>query len=138
MGLDEWHEVRLLRRLQEGSLALDFSPAVTGRSPGATRGLNIRTPLYLGGVPSPLTLAGRVGVTSGLRGCFASLLVSGREVHLVEEAVASAGVTECSETGCKGEARCEEEEDEFYSDLLEETMGDFDEDLYLERINRRP
>ena len=62
---DTWHEVRVTRRLRAGTLALDSSPPVAAESPGTTRGLNIQTPFYFGGLDTDqFQPAGRVGVAA--------------------------------------------------------------------------
>ena len=104
---DTWHEVRVTRRLRAGTLALDSSPPVAAESPGTTRGLNIQTPFYFGGLDTDQfqPVAGRVGVAAeaGFRGCVAEIVLGGRTVHLVEDAVDSADIGDCgAESPCRG------------------------------------
>ena len=47
---NKWYNVILSRKLKSGTLMIAGMEAVKGESPGSTRGLNIRTPLYLGGI----------------------------------------------------------------------------------------
>ena len=90
-----WHSVLVSRRLREGRLLLD-GEEVRGSSPGHTRGLNVRTPLYLGGLNTtgftPPTEAGEVGK---FHGCIVDLEVSGRKVDMLGEAVDSANIAQC-------------------------------------------
>lgn len=50
-----WYNVILERKLREGRLIFSeenqrFPQIVNGTSPGTTRGLNVRTPMYFGGI----------------------------------------------------------------------------------------
>merc|ERR1712013_704192 len=59
-----WHQVKIKRKLREGSLVFDKEDPVTETSPGNTRGLNIRTPVYIGGLNlQKYEYADQVGVT---------------------------------------------------------------------------
>ena len=62
--------MKVKRKLREASLVLDSEEPVLGKSPGNTRGLNIRTPVYIGGLNTKkYTYAEAVGVTRGFTGC---------------------------------------------------------------------
>ena len=52
--LDErqWYKIEVGRRMKEGYLKVDNDTLVKGRSPGRTRGLNIRSPIFFGDVNS--------------------------------------------------------------------------------------
>jgi hypothetical protein len=74
---DVWHEVKVKRKLREASLVLDNADPVVGKSPGNTRGLNIRTPVYIGGLNTKkLTYAEAVGVARGFSGCIIEVIFS--------------------------------------------------------------
>ena len=140
---------------------MDGGPIQRGRSAGRTRGLTLHTPLYLGGLPAGRRPPPALGAAAGLVGCVAGLEVAGRTVRLLEEATDSARVTQCrgrcrgegcGEEGCTGERcdgaectgtssaeHCSEhnlEEEDFYTELLQESMDGFDEDKYMERLDR--
>ena len=90
-----WYTVSVERKLREGQLKIStsgvnddgtikedsditgVSTTVTGKSPGSTRGLNIRTPLYFGGTDEQHTVDEGVGVTQGFSGCIADLVMGG-------------------------------------------------------------
>ncbi len=62
--------MKVKRKLREASLVLDTEEPAIGKSPGNTRGLNIRTPVYIGGLNTKkYTYAEAVGVTRGFTGC---------------------------------------------------------------------
>ena len=89
-----WYTVYIERKLREGKLVLStgnsddsndtgeatgISTTNIGKSPGSTRGLNIRTSLYFGGIDdfSKYVVAEGVGVKSGFAGCIDDLKISG-------------------------------------------------------------
>ena len=68
-----------------------------GKSPGSTRGLNLQTPLYLGGVDRQLMrVSDGVGVQRGLIGCVGSLRVDDRELELLAGRQDAANVGQCA------------------------------------------
>ena len=72
-----WHEVKVKRKLREASIVLDGDEPVLGKSPGNTRGLNIRTPVYIGGLNTKkFVYAEAVGVTRGFTGCIVEVRLS--------------------------------------------------------------
>jgi hypothetical protein len=89
-----WYTVYVERKLRDGILKLStgdlhesnrteevtgISTTVTGKSPGSTRGLNIRTSLYFGGIDeyNKYVPAESVGVKHGFSGCIDDLRVGG-------------------------------------------------------------
>jgi len=52
LSLNGVHTVLARRFRRDGILRVDSAPAVSGRSPGLLRALNVLTPLYLGHVPN--------------------------------------------------------------------------------------
>jgi hypothetical protein len=66
----EWTTVSVGRNFREGQLLVDDDIPVVGQSPGPTRGLNLRTPLYVGGFDKQrIRLSDGVGVKNGFNGC---------------------------------------------------------------------
>ena len=95
---DEWVTVVASREFNEGTLIVgSLFPPVRGRTPGSTRGLNLRTPFYIGGVDRQrTTIATAVGVHNAFEGCFASVEVNGRQLDMGDEALDAADVEECA------------------------------------------
>ena len=95
-----FHWVVVSRRLRQGRLVVE-GVEVRGEAPGHTRGLNIKTPLYLGGLNTslyqPAAGAGEVG---RFRGCITDLQIGGRRVEMISEAVDSANIEECQSSLC--------------------------------------
>lgn len=66
----EWTSVSVGRNFREGQIAVNDDAPVVGQSPGQTRGLNLKTPLYVGGYDRQrIRLADGVGVKRGFSGC---------------------------------------------------------------------
>ncbi|CAG0883138.1 unnamed protein product [Darwinula stevensoni] len=94
---NEWINVTMTRHMKEGALILDGKEEARGKSPGSTRGLNLRTPLYLGGVdPQKVKVATPVGVSSSFKGCISKLDIRGKRMDLVGSVMDSANVGDCS------------------------------------------
>ena len=89
-----WYTVYIERKLRDGMLRLStgdleesdrteeitgISTTVRGKSPGSTRGLNIRTSLYFGGIDehNKYVVAEGVGVKDGFAGCIDDLRIGG-------------------------------------------------------------
>lgn len=54
VALGRWHRVMAERVHKDGTLVVDGGAPVQRSSPGKSQGLNLRSPLYLGGVEPPL------------------------------------------------------------------------------------
>ena len=85
-----WYKVSIERKLRDGKLTVStdigdeenkdvtgISTTVTGKSPGSTRGLNIRSSLYFGGMDEEYILAEGVGISQGFDGCITDLTIGG-------------------------------------------------------------
>lgn len=48
--LGKWYHVKIMRKMKEGKLKINNSTWVEGKSQGRTRGLNIQSPLFFGGI----------------------------------------------------------------------------------------
>ena len=67
---NRWNTVRIKRKLREATMILNEESPVEGKSAGNTRGLNIRTPFYVGGINRmKYSVAHGVGVQRGFTGC---------------------------------------------------------------------
>ena len=114
---DTWHDVTLSRKLRDGSLTFDNEQPVTGKSAGTTRGLNIKMPFYFGGLNfDKYKLSSNLGNVSGFSGCIGEIELGGKYMRLVEDAVDSFNVAECSllspcdSDPCKNGGECQEKD----------------------------
>ncbi|XP_056364035.1 basement membrane-specific heparan sulfate proteoglycan core protein isoform X2 [Oenanthe melanoleuca] len=112
VALGQWHWVTAERVHKDGTLVVDGAAPVKRSSPGKSQGLNLRSPLYLGGTEPPL----RPPTNASFHGCIGEVSVSGKRVELRERFLRSRGVRPCGHRApCRPGAagpRCEEEEEE--------------------------
>jgi dystroglycan 1 len=92
---DTWSTLVAERNQQDGSLSINGGIAVKGVSPGNTVGLNLRSPLYIGGVEPSTRIAPGVGVTRGFHGCISDLVVRGQVIDMVYDAIGFSNVRDC-------------------------------------------
>ncbi|XP_071451008.1 basement membrane-specific heparan sulfate proteoglycan core protein [Hetaerina americana] len=105
LELDRWVSIVAGRDGREGFLSVDGEETVLGKSPGPTRGLNLKTPLYIGGYNrEKVKISPGVGLPENSRGhvatfdgCISEVKASGVELDLIQSVVESANVGECSE-----------------------------------------
>jgi len=69
VSLGQWHRVVAERNLREGHLRVDQGPVEKKTSPGKAQGLNIHTPMYLGGVHQLDILPKPANITQMFKGC---------------------------------------------------------------------
>eukprot|EP00062_Callorhinchus_milii_P012745 gi/632960275/ref/XP_007896099.1/ PREDICTED: basement membrane-specific heparan sulfate proteoglycan core protein [Callorhinchus milii] len=93
--LNKWHQLRAHRYNKEGSLHVDNDLEVRQSSPGKSQGLNLRSPMYLGGVATSEALPKALSVTQGMDGCIAEVLINGKKVDLSYTFTASLNVGQC-------------------------------------------
>uniref|UniRef100_A0A8C4WPH5 Agrin n=1 Tax=Eptatretus burgeri TaxID=7764 RepID=A0A8C4WPH5_EPTBU len=75
LALGMWHEVRLERVGRKGTMWLDDAHAVSGESPGEHTSLNVKQPMYLGGVPNYQELSKNAAISKGLTGAIQLLTI---------------------------------------------------------------
>ncbi|XP_075211994.1 terribly reduced optic lobes isoform X4 [Lycorma delicatula] len=119
----QWITVSAVRDHREGShqvhskLIVNGLAPVTESTPGKLRGsgLNLRTPLYVGGYDKHhIKLAPGTGVSENFHGCISEVELSGLDLHLLSSVVESSNVEECSEmygdacqlNPCQNNAEC--------------------------------
>ncbi|XP_041319302.1 basement membrane-specific heparan sulfate proteoglycan core protein isoform X8 [Pyrgilauda ruficollis] len=112
VALGQWHWVTAERVHKDGTLVVDDAAPVKRSSPGKSQGLNLRSPLYLGGTEPPL----RPPTNASFHGCIGEVSISGKRLELRERFLRSRGVRPCGHRapcrpGTRG-PRCEDEEEE--------------------------
>ncbi|XP_050735962.1 pikachurin-like [Eriocheir sinensis] len=124
VALGEWNRLTVYRHRWDVWLQLNDGHHVQGRSEGLFSRITFREPLYVGGSNNLTSLAPRLGVTEGLRGCVRRLQVNDhvyrfrrsdplREPNLSADyaALDGWGITECigdacSEVECQHGGKC--------------------------------
>lgn len=80
VSLGQWHRVVAERNKRAGHLRVDQGLVKRMMSPGKAQGLNIHTPMYLGGVPSMDILPKPANVTQMFEGCIGEVRILSKEV----------------------------------------------------------
>ncbi|XP_022090462.1 basement membrane-specific heparan sulfate proteoglycan core protein-like isoform X3 [Acanthaster planci] len=115
----QWYSLVAERNGREGSLVIDTGEAVKGRSPGNSRGLNLKMLMYVGGVDEMYDLPPDLIVTKGFQGCIAEIEIDGSSLGLINDAKENINVEECGEeelcsrNQCKNGATCTSTQDEY-------------------------
>ncbi|XP_049659348.1 basement membrane-specific heparan sulfate proteoglycan core protein isoform X12 [Accipiter gentilis] len=100
--LGRWHRVTAERVHKDGTLVVDDAAPVKRSSPGKSQGLNLRTPLYLGGTEPPL----RPPTNASFRGCIGEVSINGKKVDLSYSFLRSRGVGQCGQSSPCLQAAC--------------------------------
>ncbi|GAB1602266.1 basement membrane-specific heparan sulfate proteoglycan core protein-like isoform X6, partial [Argonauta hians] len=112
--VNEWVHVKLHRDGNIGMLQVGDKAPVKDSSPGNRVGLNLRQPLYLGGIDPRYRVASGTSISTGFVGCIGELEVNDRAVHLIKEAQESSDINDCGEKRpcdrkpCKNNGLCED------------------------------
>ncbi|XP_067873656.1 basement membrane-specific heparan sulfate proteoglycan core protein isoform X2 [Heterodontus francisci] len=95
VALNKWHKLKAHRHNRDGLLTIDSEKEVRNVSPGKSQGLNLRSPMYLGGVPRSEVLPKAVNVSDGIDGCIAEVSINGKKVDLSYTFTDSLNVDQC-------------------------------------------
>ncbi|XP_025082607.1 basement membrane-specific heparan sulfate proteoglycan core protein-like isoform X8 [Pomacea canaliculata] len=132
--VNEWATVRAERKGRDGMLIVNNEDQVNeqvdpyynpysrrdrgdiarGTSPGNTIGLNLKRPLYLGGVDPSEAISSNVGTREGFVGCIAQLKVGSKEIDLLADATESVNIQDCGDRSvcdrdpCQNDGVCQE------------------------------
>jgi len=117
--LGRWHRVTAERVHKDGTMTVDGGAPGQRSSPGKSQGLNLRSPLYLGGVEPPLRPptnasfqgcigeVSRLGTDAGCPGCvvpwvkppcLVQVSINGKKVDLSYSFLRSRGVGQCGQS----------------------------------------
>ncbi|KAF2367998.1 Laminin G domain [Trinorchestia longiramus] len=111
LTIGEWHSVKLSRNRKNGRMSVDGSASVTGTTEGRHVGLELLTPLYVGGVPDGFTLNGQANYSRSFTGCVARLVVKDSIVELMRVAQDKVNIENCNTCGespCNNGGICQE------------------------------
>lgn len=93
---NEWIDILIQRNKKEALLTIDNIETVAGRSSGKNIGLNIHTPLYVGGFNrSKISLPNSLAQITHLNGCIRQLEINGKDVGLLKRYIESSNVENC-------------------------------------------
>ncbi|XP_026099660.1 basement membrane-specific heparan sulfate proteoglycan core protein isoform X24 [Carassius auratus] len=97
VSLDQWHRVVAERLNKDGSLKVDHAREITRSSPGKAQGLNIHTPMYLGGVPSMDILPKPANVSMLFDGCIGEVFINGKKLDISYSFTESRAISQCTD-----------------------------------------
>ncbi|XP_055787284.1 basement membrane-specific heparan sulfate proteoglycan core protein-like isoform X4 [Salvelinus fontinalis] len=100
--LGQWHHVEAGRLDKDGSLTVDGGREVRRSSPGKAQGLNIHTPMYLGGVPNIEIVPKALNISDIFNGCVGEVSINGKKVDLSYSFTESMAIVQC-----KGNSPCD-------------------------------
>ncbi|XP_076378249.1 terribly reduced optic lobes isoform X5 [Megalopta genalis] len=109
--MSEWHTIKLQRNRKEGTMLVDGEGPYKGVADGRKQGLDIKTSLFVGGVPNNVALTKHATVTTGFVGCISRLVISERDVDLNDNQARGIGITNCetcAENPCNNGGVCQE------------------------------
>ncbi|XP_028308664.1 agrin isoform X3 [Gouania willdenowi] len=119
-----WHQLVVTRNRRSAMLSVDNEPHIDGESPRGTDGLNLDTPLFIGGVPLEMKpdVRERTSVATGLVGCIRLLDVNNRVLNLQEDGrdllygsgLGECGNNPCQPNPCQNGAMCQVKEAEMF------------------------
>ncbi|XP_034731621.1 basement membrane-specific heparan sulfate proteoglycan core protein isoform X13 [Etheostoma cragini] len=95
VSLGQWHRVVAERNKKAGYLRVDQGPVERKTSPGSTQGLNIHTPMYLGGVPNMDILPKPANVSELFKGCIGEVAINNKKVDLSYSFTESRSIRKC-------------------------------------------
>ncbi|KAM4703219.1 basement membrane-specific heparan sulfate proteoglycan core protein [Rhinophrynus dorsalis] len=95
IALERWHKVSAERVNKDGTLLVDSSPPVKRSSPGKSQGLNLKTPMYLGGVDNSVELPSAANVSRHFQGCIGEVSINGKKVDISYSFIASLSIAQC-------------------------------------------
>ncbi|XP_028309184.1 basement membrane-specific heparan sulfate proteoglycan core protein isoform X2 [Gouania willdenowi] len=112
VSLGQWHRVVAERNKKEGNLRVDRGPVEKKTSPGKAQGLNIHTPMYLGGVPDMDILPKPANVSQMFEGCIGEVSINNKTVDLSYSFTESRSISRCVDSSpcdrrpCLNGGRC--------------------------------
>lgn len=97
VSLGQWHRLVAERIKRAGHLEVDHGPVERRTSPGKAQGLNIHTPMYLGGVPNMQILPKPANVSKMFDGCIGEVRVLCKVKKRRNEMISGCGCLNLSE-----------------------------------------
>ncbi|XP_019367559.1 PREDICTED: basement membrane-specific heparan sulfate proteoglycan core protein, partial [Gavialis gangeticus] len=95
LALGRWHRVSAERSSKDGTLVVDSGRPVKRSSPGKSQGLNLRTPMFLGGVDPSVVLPVAANVSAHFHGCVGEVSINGKRVDISYSFQESRSVAQC-------------------------------------------
>ncbi|XP_039313929.1 basement membrane-specific heparan sulfate proteoglycan core protein isoform X5 [Solenopsis invicta] len=109
--LSEWHTIKVQRNRREGTMLVDGEGPYKMVALGRRQGLDLKEPLYIGGVPSYSRINKQAEASTGFVGCISRLVLGEKQVDLMGDQTESVGITTCetcAENPCNNGGVCQE------------------------------
>lgn len=109
--LSEWHTIKIQRNRKEGTMLVDGEGPYKGVAAGRKQGLDLKEPLYVGGLPNYNSTNKYAEVNTGFVGCISRLVIGERQMDLIGDQTDSVGITNCetcAENPCNNRGVCQE------------------------------
>ncbi|XP_018343803.1 PREDICTED: basement membrane-specific heparan sulfate proteoglycan core protein isoform X2 [Trachymyrmex septentrionalis] len=109
--LSEWHTIKIQRNRKEGTMLVDGEGPYKMVALGRRQGLDLKEPLYIGGVPSYSRINVQAEANTGFVGCISRLVLGEKQVDLIGDQTDSVGITTCetcAENPCNNGGVCQE------------------------------
>jgi hypothetical protein len=100
LPLGDVHSIVATRMEQNGTLTINGRVVAMGTSGGTSTHLNIGSSVFVGGVSSAVSISPITGATEGFVGCVEEVQVNDDPYRLLEDAVSSQAITQCSSDLC--------------------------------------
>ncbi|XP_050453317.1 basement membrane-specific heparan sulfate proteoglycan core protein isoform X8 [Cataglyphis hispanica] len=107
--LSDWHTIKIQRNRKEATMLVDGESSYKVIAIGRRQGLDLKEPLYIGGVPSEINKQSEMN--TGFVGCISRLVLGEKQVDLIGDQTDSVGITSCetcAENPCNNGGVCQE------------------------------
>ncbi|XP_035741560.1 basement membrane-specific heparan sulfate proteoglycan core protein-like isoform X34 [Vespa mandarinia] len=109
--LGQWHTIKIQRVRKEVTMLVDGQGPYRGVSAGRRQGLDLKGPLYIGGVPNHSIFIKEAVTNIGFIGCISRLVIGEKEIDLIGDQTGNVGITTCetcAENPCNNGGVCQE------------------------------
>jgi hypothetical protein len=97
LDLDKWHTIKIERNRRNGTMIINRNQVIHGMIGGKFQGLDLLTPLYIGGHPNIKNLPiDNIGVNKGFKGCISQLKTGPQVLEVSPNRIKAIGVKGCS------------------------------------------
>ncbi|XP_045541991.1 basement membrane-specific heparan sulfate proteoglycan core protein isoform X1 [Papilio machaon] len=93
--LNTWHTIRISRTNSKVSMDVDNKGPFTSESSQQWDVLDLKQPLYIGGVPDPNQLPADLAGASGFIGCVSMLILGREEINMMADTTSQNNLQEC-------------------------------------------
>ncbi|CAL1682411.1 unnamed protein product [Lasius platythorax] len=114
LTLSEWHTIKIQRNRKEATMLVDGDSPYKVVAVGRRQGLDLKEPLYIGGLPNTANynkIRKQFEVNTGFVGCISRLVLGEKQVDLIGDQTDSVGITSCetcAENPCNNGGVCQE------------------------------